>query len=1071
MRYILYDSKKSRKQLISELQELRNQVSNLKRSSQYLSGKTASLSDEQFFSLVENSHDMIFCIDRSGMYHMAGGRRLKDFGLTPADILNRTIFDLFPPDVAKKGHEKHLEVFKSGEAVTFEQAFEFDGMTKTDLTTLYPVKNSEGKVEFVGIICHDITGQKNIENELNHERTFLNNIIDRNPFSISLYDTDGHFVRGNKAYFDIFGGPPSRDYSLFDDPILLKLGLDADIESLKNGEVFETSGITYNVHEIDPDLPDKPLFIRGLGFPIMDDDGNIELIVVMLEDITDWYNTDKALHESERRYRHISENASDMVFRLRLKPSLGFEFVSPACENLTGYTPQDHYDDPEIVFKIVHPDDRHILEYHLQSPDGMEKPFETRWIIKNGDVIWTEQQNIPVFNDAGEYVAIDGIARDITERKQAEQVLQNHKNRLLQIIDVSSISTFIIDKDHVVTHWNKACEKLTGIPAEEMVGKSDQWKPFYPTKRPVMADLIVDGASQEEISSLYDGKYRKSAPTHKSYEAEDYFPNLGGRGTWLFFTASPLKDDNGNITGAMETLQDITERNLAGNALKEQLIFLKTLIDTIPNPIFYKDANRLFIGCNKAYSDYIGVSQEDIIGKNVFDVYQGDIAHEFDTMDRSILHRGGVQIYELTINHVDGSVKDVIVNNAVFAKSDGSTAGIVGVIIDITDRKKLEAQLSQAQKLEAIGTLAAGIAHDFNNILGTILMNTELALLELPQDHERREELNQVIKSTYRAKDLVTQILTFSRQTKLEIKPIQIAFVIKEALRMLGASIPSTVEIVQNIDMECGYIKGDPVQIHQIVLNLCNNAAYAMRAKGGVLDVSLERVTINETNKARPQELRNGTYVLLSVRDTGPGIEKSIEDKIFNPFFTTKAPGSGSGLGLSVVHGIVQSYQGAITFESNPVNGTVFRVYFPLVQAVSVTEKTDLKETVSGYNETVLLVDDEEELVGVISKLLQGHGYSVVTTTSSLEALEIFRASPESFDIVITDLTMPKMRGTELSKEIKAIRPDIPIVLCTGFNEGVSIESVRPWGIQDVLKKPFSGNDIAEIIHDVLSGR
>ena len=379
------------------------------------------------------------------------------------------------------------------------------------------------------------------------------------------------------------------------------------------------------------------------------------------------------------------------------------------------------------------------------------------------------------------------------------------------------------------------------------------------------------------------------------------------------------------------------------------------------------------------------------------------------------------------------------------------------------EKKKLKAQLQRAQRMEAIGTLAGGIAHDFNNILTAIIGYTELLRYDLPEDSKAQASLEAIYEAGIRAKDLVQQILTFSRQSEEEKKPLRISTIIKEALKLLRASLPTTIEIRQNLESESGTVLANPTQIHQVLINLCTNSAQAMREKGGVLEVSLEDAASNH-------DLKPGAYVRLTVRDTGSGIAPEIVERIFDPYFSTSEPEQGTGMGLAVVHGIVESTGGTIAVDSKLGEGTAIHVFFPRITSQVTPEARVLSPFPSG-NERILFVDDEKALVDIGVQLLEHLGYRVVARTSSIEALEAFRNQPEKFDLVVSDQTMPNMTGEMLARELIRIRPDIPIVLCTGYSEMISEEKATALGIKKLIMKPILMREISQTIRQILDQR
>jgi PAS domain S-box-containing protein len=384
--------------------------------------------------------------------------------------------------------------------------------------------------------------------------------------------------------------------------------------------------------------------------------------------------------------------------------------------------------------------------------------------------------------------------------------------------------------------------------------------------------------------------------------------------------------------------------------------------------------------------------------------------------------------------------------------------------------RKIETHLFQKQKMEAIGILAGGIAHDFNNILQSIVLNAELILLEPDADQEEQNDrADNIIKASDRARDLVNQILTFSRQGELEMKPLQINLVLKECIKMLRSSLPSTIEINQKLISDGDLVLADPTRIHQVIMNFATNASYAMKEKGGLLTFELERININAGKICEYPGLKPGFYIKLSVSDTGHGINPSVMDKIFDPFFTTKSRGEGSGLGLAVAYGIARELGGTITVRSVVNEGSTFSFLLPRLESVLV-EKAAQTQPLARGKERILLIDDDKGLVHGNSEALRRLGYEVTAKYGSLEALEAFKAEPEFFDIVITDQTMPKMTGSQMAKELMKIKRDVPIILCTGFSNSINEEEAKEIGIKKFLMKPVMMREMAKAVRDILDG-
>ena len=388
----------------------------------------------------------------------------------------------------------------------------------------------------------------------------------------------------------------------------------------------------------------------------------------------------------------------------------------------------------------------------------------------------------------------------------------------------------------------------------------------------------------------------------------------------------------------------------------------------------------------------------------------------------------------------------------------------------MAERERVEEQLRQAQKMEAIGTLAGGIAHDFNNILMTMINHTEFATNTLGDNNLARYHLEKIVTGGRRARDLIRQIILFSRQSAEERKPVSLHLMVKEVMALIRASLPSNIDIRENLNTDAGVVMADPTQMHQVLMNLCANAERAMRERGGVLELCVDGLMVDENLAAANPELRPGPYVRLSVRDTGHGMKPEVMKRIFEPFFTTNEVGQGTGMGLAVVHGIVAKHGGAVTVESAPGVGTGFTIYLPRVDRYPEHENP-VEEVAPRGTEHVLYVDDEPDLVDVVREGLQGLGYDVVGITNGMEALETFRAEPDRFDLIITDQTMPEITGEALTKEFRSIRPDIPIILCTGFSHVIDSDDAKAIGIDAFCLKPLRAREISATIRRVMARR
>ncbi len=767
---------------------------------------------------------------------------------------------------------------------------------------------------------------------------------------------------------------------------------------------------------------------------------------------------EETLRESERKYRLLADNSLDIIWAIDL--NLAFTYVNPAIQSLMGYSPE------EFIGSHLseHCDEKNfgrmtqvIADQMAKGTQGTGVMFEAVLLHKNREPIQFEIHGRVIYDEKGEPMVLQGIAHDITKRKRVEKALKENEKKYRELYDFLPIPVYEMDFEANITSVNRAIYETFRCTEADFKKGFKGWQLLSPED----ADR-----SAKNIQRLLNGE----KITGTEYELK----RLDGSVFPAIIISSVVYSD-GKPVGIRGAIIDITGSRRQEEELRKANAFLDSIVENIPDMIFLKDAKELrFVRLNRAGENLLGYSRDDLLGKSDCDIFPKEQVALFTKNDREVLSRKEVvDIAEEKLRTRNKGDRILHTKKVPILNKEGEPEYLLGISEDITEvklaeeeRNKLTARLIQAQKLESIGNLAGGIAHDFNNILSAIMGFTEIVLDGVEKGSNVEDCLQEVYKAGKRAKDLVKQILTFARQSDEELKPIQVKPLIKEALNFLRSSIPTTIEIKQKIKSNAS-IMGNPTELHQVIMNLCTNAAHAMEENGGTLEVDLTDVRIDRVNTIHGLELKPGDYIKLNISDTGTGIPPEVMKSIFEPYYTTKKPGEGTGLGLSLVHGIVESYHGKIELKSELGQGSVFSVYVPIVKKDESYRSYELSILPSG-SERILLIDDEVSIAKMESQILEGLGYKVATRTSSVEALELFRSKPSDFDLVITDMTMPNMTGDKLAVELMKIRRDIPVILCTGYSKKISGETASEIGIKAFAYKPVIKADLAKTVRKVL---
>lgn len=770
---------------------------------------------------------------------------------------------------------------------------------------------------------------------------------------------------------------------------------------------------------------------------------------------------EQALTESEERFRYFSDASQEAIFFLKKGFILDVNQVTP---ELFGYDARSDFIG-KFGTEFVAPESRNIVKSNILS-DSFE-PYEAVGMRKDGTrfPISIRAKAMPY---RGEGIVRATSVTDITRRRETEEALKESEKQFRSTLNNIQIGVVVHGSDSQILFSNPEASFILGLTYEQMAGK----EAIDPAWNFVSEDLSVMPVEDYPVSRVLSTK--QAVP--------DSIVGIKKPGrkelTWVIANAIPVLSDGGDVEKVIVNFVDFTKHKRAEEKLRR-------------NESLLTDTQRLA---------KIGGWEVDLEKQITYwtdEVYRMHDMEpdEFPTIDDAV--RLSINCYEpedrpLVLEAYKKCVETGLAYDHEFpftttkgrrlwvrtianpVMKDGTVVKVVGNFMDVTELKqaeeergKLETQLRQAQKMESIGTLAGGIAHDFNNILSPIMGYTEMLLDDIPEDSPQRAILEPIFSGAMRARDLVKQILTFSRQESTEFKLMKIQPILLEAMKLIRSTIPATIKIRQDIRNDCGIIKANPTEIHQIVMNLATNAYHAMEESGGELTVKLKEVTFGEDD-VTGLDLVPGTYICLTIADTGIGMDKTTLDKAFDPFFTTKKRGKGTGMGLSVIHGIIKNTGGSINAYSEIGQGTVFYVYLPVVESTAKHNDFQIREEVSGGTEHILIVDDENAVLTMETQMLERLGYQIVSCNSSLEALETFRNAPDKFDLVITDMAMPNMSGDKLSSELIKLRPDIPILLCTGFSEQIPESKALAMGIKGLLMKPVIRADLSRKIREIL---
>lgn len=903
------------------------------------------------------------------------------------------------------------------------------------------------------------------------------------------------------------------------------------------------------------------------GTPVFGSDGEPLYIDGIIFDVTDRVTAEQALRQSEERLRLMTDNAKDIIYRFWYLPEPAFEFVSPSVTEITGYAPEEYYADPDLGRKIVISEDQHFLDEIGRSPEKITNPLELRLVRKDGRIIWTEQQNAPVYDSGGMLVAIDGIARDITSRKNAEEAYSTLVDNSLQGLAIFQEGRVVFANAAVAGIMGYTVEELLALSAEKLeqnihtedrekvmnhmadVYEGRDVKPSLeirfikkngsiiwteamlnlteyqekPALQAVYIDITQRKISEEELveahrllETIFDHTHMmvalldpqlKFIRVNRAYadadekepsfytgknhfdlfpneENEEIFRRVVETGEPYFTTAKPfqyeehpergvshwdwslvpIKDEDGAVASLIFTLLDVTERVLSQEAIVRSEQKYRSLFEESKDGILIVTLGGKIEDINPACVEMLGYdSRDELLALDSDD----DLFMNRDDRDfylQTLKQQGFVKNYEIDLKRRDGKPLVVSITANVVSNGNGAARTVRGIIRDLTANRQLEQQLKQAQKMESIGRLAGGIAHDFNNFLTAIHGYIELAAMNLPEGSLASDNLIEARISSERAANLSRQLLLFSRRESINLKPVDLNRVITDLQKMLSRLIGEQYGIRTDLAGDLMTINADISHLEQVLMNLTVNARDAMSA-GGTITISTANVVVKPGLVKERPEMSPREFVKLSVSDEGVGMAADVKTHIFEPFFSTKGTGKGTGLGLSVVYGIITQHGGWIDVDSTPGAGTVFNVYFPVLHATPLHDQPTKLHfgKIEGNGETILLVEDDYDIRKMVVRSLADHGYQVIEAGDAESALELYGQQEGRVDLLFSDVVLPGHDGVWLADQLKAKKPDLEVLLASGYSETIDQQLIVERGYR-MMRKPYSLSEIMMVI-------
>ena len=918
-----------------------------------------------------------------------------------------------------------------------------------------------------------------LQGGLEQERLTLRMLIDNLPDGLFLKDRESRFTFANQFIAELMGAP---------DPSLLQGKTDSDFYAKEVAATFraddravmESQKSLINKEE-STSLSGRQRWFLTTKVPLVNTRGAVTGLLGITRDITQR----KELERKNQQLATLVESSDDAIVGYDLNRRI--TVWNGGAERLYGYTEGEMVGTPtsQTIPPELEEEARLMREQVMQG--GQVTRYETTRLRKDGSKIMVSLSLSAIRDTEGRIVGMASTAHDITGRKRAEEALRDSKRQLTDIIDFLPDATLAIDREGHVIIWNKAIERMTGIPAAQMIGRGDHAYtiPFYGEAREHLMDFVHKDC--EEIPVRYSSITREGDTLSAEVFCNALYNN---KGAWVYSKVSPLCDKSGSIIGVIESIRDITERKQAEEVLRESQRRLSDIVDFLPDATFAIDTEGTITAWNRAIEQMTGKTKEQMLGRRnyeyaipfygrrypmlvdlIFDNRE-EIKEKYAFVDR----RGDTPVGEGFAPLLrEGKGAHFWGAATILRNERGKIVGAIESIRDITDRKraeeekaKLEGQLQQAQKMESVGRLAGGVAHDFNNMLVVILGHTEMALEQVDPTQSLHADLEEIRKAAERSAALTRQLLAFARKQTVAPRVLDLNQIVEGMLTMLERLVGENVHLTWQPKADLWPVMVDRSQIDQILTNLCVNARDAI-ADVGKITIETGNSAIDEAYCADHPGFVAGEYVLLAVTDDGRGMDKETQSHLFEPFFTTKEMGKGTGLGLATVYGIVKQNNGFINVYSEPGHGTRFTIY--LLRHSGKTEQARGQEAEGSAqrgHETILLVEDELASLNLIRKMLERQGYIVLAASTPGEAIRLAREHAGEIHLLMTDVVMPEMNGRDLARRLLSLFPHLKRLFASGYTANViAHQGVLDEGMH-FIQKPFSRKDLAAKVREAL---